>query len=376
VRPLWHPLSTILLAEPPCWATTRVLELLFGAGPVALRYAGDRMWPALGHGAAFEVERRPGTVPRPGESWLVARDGIPDVLRVAGTSAGRVRCVADADPELVELDAASCLARVPIAVQPITPARARLNRMRCELGEAATGRPDAAGDPARTVEWKYSAQACHYGRAPSGGLEPALAERFTQRVERGGRVLVVGSGTGPECFALAELGYRVEGVDFSEAMVEIAREEAARRGGAVTFTARDVRGLVLAPSSLDGVLFTYDVYSFLPLAAERVETLRALARALAPQGAIFVSARRARSAWERFVLSRQWLARRAERPRPAWGASHTRWIAGDGSLRRSFIHVFTQRRLADEVRGAGLLLEAWQGAHGTLSAAARGTRPS
>lgn len=368
MRPLWHPLSTILLADPPCWATTRVLALLLAVGPVRVRYGGDRMWPALRHGATFDVER-PGSVnPRPGETWLVPWDGIPDLLRVERCEGESVRLSADADPWLaVNASPGDLLGRARLASERVSRGRARWNRLRCELHEAATGRPDQARDPAATVEQKYTAQAEHYGRSESRGLDPLLAERFTRRVPAGARVLVVGSGTGPECFTLAERGYRVSGIDFSAAMVELARGEAARRMAPVSFTTGDVRALRPEPGSLDAVLFTYDVYSFLPRADERVAVLRALGGALALGGVVFLSARRAGSPWERLVLTRQWLARRDERPRPSWGASHTRWIAADGSLRRSFVHVFTRHRLRDEAVAAGLGLEEWGGAHGAFS---------
>jgi hypothetical protein len=51
VRPFWHPLSSVDLSDPPSFATP-VLIRLFARAPegLALRYAGDRMWPAVRHG--------------------------------------------------------------------------------------------------------------------------------------------------------------------------------------------------------------------------------------------------------------------------------------------------------------------------------------
>ena len=46
----WHPLSTILLADPRCYASAVVLRMLLDSeGETRLIYAGDRMWPALAH---------------------------------------------------------------------------------------------------------------------------------------------------------------------------------------------------------------------------------------------------------------------------------------------------------------------------------------
>ena len=38
---------------------------------------------------------------------------------------------------------------------------------------------------------------------------------------------------------------------------------------------------------------------------------------------------------------------------PRRGDSHTRWIASDGTLRRSYVHVFPERALASEIAEGG-----------------------
>ena len=54
MKTLWHPLSTILLTEPPCFATDGLVRMLLATERrVRMRYAGDRMWPAVVHGAPF-----------------------------------------------------------------------------------------------------------------------------------------------------------------------------------------------------------------------------------------------------------------------------------------------------------------------------------
>jgi hypothetical protein len=69
-----------------------------------------------------------------------------------------------------------------------------------------------------------------------------------------------------------------------------------------------------------------------------------------------------RRGYERFILTLQWL-RGAGRPGGSWGDSHTRYLAPDGSLRRSYVHYFTPRRLRGEARQAGLRLDHWTGGH-------------
>jgi hypothetical protein len=146
--------------------------------------------------------------------------------------------------------------------------------------------------------------------------------------------------------------------------LEAARAEALRRGSSANFAAADLRVHDEGDGSLDAVLFTYDVYSFVPSPRDRVSLLRRLSRWLRPGGVVFLSARLTRDPWDRAVLSLQWLGR-AARGRPgAWGDSHTRWLDATGQLRRSFVHVFTERRLHRETRAAGLRRVSWQGGHG------------
>jgi hypothetical protein len=52
--------------------------------------------------------------------------------------------------------------------------------------------------------------------------------------------------------------------------------------------------------------------------------------------------------------------------RGEWGDSHTRWIATDGTLRRSYVRAFTPAQLEAEVVVAGFRLVEWQAGHGLL----------
>ena len=56
MRGFWHPLSTILLANPRCFATDGLVRLFLEAEQrVELVYAGDRMWPTLGQGERYII---------------------------------------------------------------------------------------------------------------------------------------------------------------------------------------------------------------------------------------------------------------------------------------------------------------------------------
>lgn len=369
MRPLWHPLSTLLLTDPPCLANPALLRMLLPAGPLRLRYAGDRMWPTLRHGDTVRVEQAGGAELRAGSLVVVAPDGIPDLLRVCAVRAGRLVLAADADPRGAwSCDRDAVLARVP-GGQGGAPGmwRRHARRLRLELAEARRGRPDEGVAPGVSVRNKYDEQAEFYRRGAESAVERRLFERVEALAPRAGPILVVGSGAGKECFELARRGYTVLGIDFAEAMVRAAREQAVRLGLDVDLRHGDVAELRLPASSLGAVLFTYDVYSFVPGRSRRVELLRRIAGWLRPGAPLLVSARRVRSAWERLLLGVSWLSRRGRRGFEP-GDSHTRWIDATGALRRSYVHVFTPAGFRREVRAAGLAEQEREGAHALLRA--------
>jgi SAM-dependent methyltransferase len=357
-------------------ASPAVLRLvLAGEGRAEVVYAGDRMWPAIRHGQTLVVSPVHGAPPVAGDVVLAVDGGIPEVLRLAAVN-GASALTADADPgpsrPVMPRDLLGRIDRAPKRRAP----SGSLARALLDVYEAAAAEPDAAADPSKTVREKYDDQAVHYGRVDAAALEPALAARILGRVPRGARVLVAGSGAGREAFALEQLGFVVSGVDFSSRMIEAARAEAARRGSAVRFAAADLRTHDEADGSLGAVVFTYDVYSFVPGLGDREALLSRLHRWLGPGGVVFLSARRAQRPWDRAVLSLQWLARAARGRRGAWGDSHTRWLDASGNLRRSFVHVFTERRLDREAAAAGLRRVSWEGGHGLFEPRAGSQDPS
>jgi SAM-dependent methyltransferase len=325
------------------------------------------MWPALGHGQSFHVHALgAGEAPQVGEAVLACPGGIPDLLRVVARFPRDLRLAADADPGapcVVTHDEVIGRALLPPA-RPRTRTGRWLRRLLLDQREAWTGRAAAGADAAQSVRDKYEAQAPFYAHAASAAdLDPRLLERVRQAVSPPGRILVVGSGTGRECFALAAAGYDVLGIDFSPAMVSEAARECARRGLSPSFDCADIRELTLPDHSLAAALFTYDVYSFLPGSGARRDVLRRIRSWLAPTGRLFLSARRVRSAYERAILSEQWLSRRGD---CEWGASHTRWIGPDGTLHRAFVQLLTERSLAAEAHAAGFRILCWEGGHGLL----------
>ena len=116
MTPVWHPLSALLLVDPPAFATPLLLRtLLAGGRPVELVYAGDRMWPAVAHGQVIRACPLGGEGPAAGDAVVACPGGIPELLRVEGADGDRLRLRGDSDPAgptLVARD--EVLARAPL----------------------------------------------------------------------------------------------------------------------------------------------------------------------------------------------------------------------------------------------------------------------
>lgn len=138
------------------------------------------------------------------------------------------------------------------------------------------------------VREKYDRQAevCQYSSFPPS-LEAGEREIAERHVKPGGRLLNIGCGAGREALGFARAGYRVVGIDIAPRMIEAARMNAARAGLDVTFKVQSATELDEPPGSFDGA-FWEGSYHHVPSRALRVDTLRRIGRALAPDGVLIV----------------------------------------------------------------------------------------
>lgn len=102
--------------------------------------------------------------------------------------------------------------------------------------------------------------------------------------ETAGDLLLLGVGGGREAIPLVRMGFRVTGVDFVPAMVERARENAARRGVSIAGLVQEISRLEVAAGAYDVVWLSRAMYSCVPTRARRVEMVRRIARSLKPGG--------------------------------------------------------------------------------------------
>ncbi len=99
-----------------------------------------------------------------------------------------------------------------------------------------------------------------------------------------GRALDVACGEGRNAVWLAERGWKVTGVDFSDVALAKGRQLAGERGVSVAWVCADVRQFVAPAAAFDLVAV---LYLHLP-ARERREALARAAEALAPGGVLLV----------------------------------------------------------------------------------------
>lgn len=367
MRHIWHPVSSVFMPDPPVLATPVLLNLLLRSGTGAeLLYAGDRMWPALRDGSRLQVMPVAGD-PVAGQIVLCNLQGVLDILRVVEARPEGLVLAGDADAgATINIGPDQVLGIISTPGQPVSGLRRSLHRHVLDLKETFRTWNDANDDPSESVLSKYDYQAPFYADTPEDGIAPELLEWIQGEVPPGGRILVAGCGAGRECISLFQAGYQVAGIDFSPGMIELAEKAAASRKLDIRFQVADLRFHNEPVCSLDAVLFTYDVYSFIPKAADRIDALTRIGNWLRPEGAVFLSARRVGGLRMGAVLTLQ-LALRQVRGLPGgWGAGHTRWIAGDATLRRSFVQHFTLGMLLRETGSAGFVMGRRCGGHDIL----------
>jgi SAM-dependent methyltransferase len=99
-------------------------------------------------------------------------------------------------------------------------------------------------------------------------------------------LLDLGSGTGTHALLLAQLGFRVTGVELSPGMAEIARRKPSRGGAPVEFLVADVRTLRL-DRTFDAVTSLFHVMSY-QVSNEDFASALGTARAHLRAGGIFI----------------------------------------------------------------------------------------
>ena len=174
---------------------------------------------------------------------------------------------------------------------------------------------------------------------------------------KSGKFLVLGCGGGREAIALAKLGFKVVGVDFTDELVEVAKRNAGMEKVEATFQRQDIAELALAENSFDYAMLSSFLYSFIPVKKERIALLKNVKKLLHPGS--------------KFLLTLNFSATNPKKNRLKHGLKkiiafftlgNIRYHDGDAVLEQSrtfsIVHNFgSQEELLDEIRQAGLETE-------------------
>lgn len=112
---------------------------------------------------------------------------------------------------------------------------------------------------------------------------------------KGSAVLDVCCGIGRHALELSKLGYKVTGVDYSATYIDIAREQARKRGLKVVFKQHDMRALPYR-SVFDAAICMWTSFGYFDKQNDDLTTLKRIRRSLRPGGKFLIE-----------LINRDWL---------------------------------------------------------------------
>jgi ubiquinone/menaquinone biosynthesis C-methylase UbiE len=150
-------------------------------------------------------------------------------------------------------------------------------------------------DKSGIVRKGYSKIAIKYGKWRTGLRNAPMLEEFSARVAKGAKVIDLGCGTGvPVAKFLEKKGFEVTGIDFSEGMLALARENVPN----ARFVEMDLRRLRFRENSFRGAVSFYAMIH-IPR-REHAGIYRKLHRIIKPGGLLLANAC-GPDAWEKTV---------------------------------------------------------------------------
>ena len=356
-----YPRSVLLPPEGLLVPSGTLRALLRKSGRIEVMVRGFALAPFLGDGARVTVNSR--RRPRPGDLVLCEVEGWGDIRRlVAPAKGGGWVTGLDAAPEARESLPGERVVAV-VERKALTEWTGRMVAAGYPLWSRTAGllywirkaleAPAFGADAAASVRRKYAGQVVEYTGMLGFPLGEELRALLGRTIPPGGSVVVAGSGAGGELIHLARLGYRVSGFDVLSEMVRAAEANCRDAGAEIEIFQADMAELDRGGRRFDGIYVTPLVYSFVPERARRVQSLNRLGRHLAPGGSIVYSVHlttafpqflQAGLAWGRHALRGQGVE---------FGDWFTWFLRPDGSIGKSYSHLFTSKGVVSEAREAG-----------------------
>ena len=154
-----------------------------------------------------------------------------------------------------------------------------------------------------SVKKKYNQaeEVIYHRNTVKEGLEE-WEQYFLNKYMRGkGKVLNIGCGAGREAINFAKKGFKVTGIDISENMIKVAKEESRIYNFDIDFDVCSVTDIDKYESlSFDYIVFTRALYSYIPEKNLRIEVLKKAKKLLANNGFIAISG---------YIVKRKWYQR-------------------------------------------------------------------
>jgi SAM-dependent methyltransferase len=185
--------------------------------------------------------------------------------------------------------------------------------------------------------------------------EQRLAERFFKKSDR---ILDIGCGAGRTTFHLYRLGYTgIIGLDYSEKMIAVCRQQAVARQMDIPFVRADARKLPYGQGAFDAVLFSFNGLMTIPGRDNRLQAMGEIFRVLKTGGVFLFSTHDRdnpafRDIWTRY--SRTWGTPRADRRLVDYGDLY--FVERENGP-EGFLHVPSQQEMLAFIGESGFVLE-------------------
>lgn len=184
------------------------------------------------------------------------------------------------------------------------------------------------------------------------GLFPWEKYVLDKYAARKGSFLILGAGGGRESIALANLGYKVLGIDSSDNMIRAARENAVKEGISIDFQSGDIMDLSFPGRNFDYCMLSSSMYSIIPTRKMRLEVLSKIRSVLKDNGLVIIHYLfNSSSGKERLYKLRKFVAKVFR--------GNTDYIPGDKFLPYGhFFHIFyDDNEIIKETEDAGFMVK-------------------